>query len=73
MSFHERHPGYPVRKHGEERVPLAVRVFEVCFWSLMPCAEAQGSLLLHGSVTSLPQISFLRKWKAKWDEPREGR
>jgi len=36
----------PVRKHGEERVPLAVRVFEVCFWSLMPCAEAQGSLLI---------------------------
>ena len=31
MSFHERHPGYPVRKHGEERVPLAVRVFKVCF------------------------------------------
>ena len=34
-----------MRKHGEERVPLAVRVFEVCFWSLMLCAEAQGSLL----------------------------
>jgi len=37
-------PGYPVRKHGEGRVPLAVQVLTLILL-LMPCAEAQGSLL----------------------------
>jgi hypothetical protein len=31
IPFMKTNPGYPVRKHGEERVPLAVRVFEVSF------------------------------------------